>query len=269
MKTTFKNCGRWPVADDRMKNTPRRQIRNPQSAIRNCSAFTIIELLVVIAIMGVLAGLIFPVVGAVKRRQYINHAQAEMAQLETAIERYKAAYGFYPPSPTNQPTVGDPGSYVSYVSYVNQLYYELVGTTNDGTYYRTLDGNAQIAASDIPAAFPGVGGFVNCSKPGGGEESSAAKSFLPELRSNQKGTFQIHGSSGNNIWVTNLVTSVGGPDATYVPMGQQDLNPWRYNSSNPTNNPGSYDLWVQLHIAGKTNLICNWTKQVQINNPAP
>ena len=47
------------------------------------------------------------------------------------------------------------------------------------------------------------------------------------------------------------------------------MNPWRYNSSSPTNNPGSYDLWVQLSIGGKTNLICNWSKQVQINNPLP
>ena len=47
------------------------------------------------------------------------------------------------------------------------------------------------------------------------------------------------------------------------------MNPWRYNSSNPTNNPGSYDLWIQLKIAGKTNLICNWSKQVQINSPLP
>ena len=68
-------------------------------------------------------------------------------------------------------------------------------------------------------------------------------------------------------WGVNLlIGSVGGPDTTYQPLGQQDLNPWRYNSSNPTNNPGSYDLWIQLSIAGQTNLICNWTKQVQINN---
>jgi len=48
------------------------------------------------------------------------------------------------------------------------------------------------------------------------------------------------------------------------------VNPWRYNSSNPTNNPGSYELWIQLVFApGKSNLICNWTKQVQINSPLP
>jgi len=47
------------------------------------------------------------------------------------------------------------------------------------------------------------------------------------------------------------------------------LNPWRYNSANPTNNPGSYDLWIQLKIGGKTNLISNWSKQAQINSPLP
>ena len=61
------------------------------------AAFTLIELLAVIAIMAALAALLLPVVGAVKKHQYIYNAQAEMAQLETAIDRYKAAYGFYPP----------------------------------------------------------------------------------------------------------------------------------------------------------------------------
>ena len=51
--------------------------------------------------------------------------------------------------------------------------------------------------------------------------------------------------------------------------GVSGINPWRYNSSNPTNNPGAYDLWVQLSISGKTNLICNWNKQVQYNSPLP
>jgi prepilin-type N-terminal cleavage/methylation domain-containing protein len=223
-------------------------------------AFTLIELLVVIAIMGVLAALLFPVVGAVKKRQYINHTQAEMAKLETAIDRYKAAYGFYPPSPASPPTAGDPSSYA------NQLYYELVGTTNNNGVYQTLDGSAQIKDVDVPTAFPGVGGFVNCNKPGGGEDASAARNFLPDLRPNQMGTFNPH-----NVWVTNLISSVGGPDANYQPLGSPDVNPWRYNSSNPANNPGAYELWIKLSIGGKTNLICNWTKQVQVmtNNWLP
>jgi hypothetical protein len=34
--------------------------------------------------------------------------------------------------------------------------------------------------------------------------------------------------------------------------------PWRYNVSNPTNNPGSFDLWVELDIAGKKEIVGNW-----------
>ncbi|MGA2786447.1 MAG: type II secretion system protein [Verrucomicrobiota bacterium] len=256
----------WRVTSDEINNTscgvhPRHGSR----VTCHVSAFTLIELLVVIAIIGTLAGLLFPVVGAVKRQQYIRHAQAEMAQLETAIDRYKSVYGFYPPSPPNSPAAGNTASYV------NQLYYELVGTiqTNIGgtPCYTTLDGGAQIGADNatMTAAF-GVGGFVNCTKPGAGEDAAAARNFLPELRPTQMGTIQVGNSA---VWVTNLITSVGGPDASYKPLGQQDINPWRYNSSSPTNNPGSYDLWIQLSIAGKSNLVCNWSKQVQIGSLMP
>jgi prepilin-type N-terminal cleavage/methylation domain-containing protein len=232
---------------------------------RSAPAFTLIEMLAVIAIIGVLAGLIFPVVGSVKKHQYISHTQAEMAQLETAIDRYKATYGFYPPD--------NPGNLTNML--INQLYYELVGTTNDGTYYRTLDGNAQIKITDVLKAFNGVGGFMNCSKPGGGEDASVARNFLPELRPKQV----WKNYTNNTVLVNMLICSVGGPDSRYAPLNSRDLNPWRYNSSNPTNNPGSYDLWIQLCFGSQTisgnvvmtnfNLICNWTKQVQINAPLP
>ena len=70
--------------------------------------------------------------------------------------------------------------------------------------------------------------------------------------------------------ITILVGSVGGPDQTYQPLGVSDLNPWRYKSSGTlANNPGSYELYIQLVIGGKTNLVCNWSKQVQINSPPP
>jgi prepilin-type N-terminal cleavage/methylation domain-containing protein len=226
-------------------------------------AFTLIELLVVIAIMATLAALILPVAGMVKKHQYLYNTQTQMAQLETAIDRYKAAYGFYPPSPTNPPTVGNQSSYI------NQLYYELVGTTNynnnNNNVYQTLDGSTQIQASDVPSAFSGVGGFVNCSKPGAGEDAPAARNFLPDLKPNQVWI----NYTNNKVGVTLLIGPVGGPDAQYQPLGLQDVNPWRYNSSNPTNNPGSYDLWMQLVIGKQTNLICNWTKQVQVNAPLP
>jgi hypothetical protein len=199
------------------------------------------------------------VAGPVKKKQYIYNTRAEMAQLETAIDRYKAAYGFYPPSNPNN-------------SGTNQLYYELTGTTNiipapNPPVYQSLDGSPPtLTAAQVLSAF-GVGGFMNCSKPSGGEDSAVARNFLPDLKPKQICNFtnSTTGVQGVNL----LIGSVGGPDAQYQPLGLPDVNPWRYNSSSPTNNPGSYDLWIQLAFGGKTNLICNWSKQVQINSPLP
>jgi prepilin-type N-terminal cleavage/methylation domain-containing protein len=211
-------------------------------------AFTLVELLVVIAIIAVLVGFTIPALDAVKKRQVINQTQAEMGQLNAAIQNYHATYGIYPPD--------NPGNALN-----NQLYYELVGMTNTSppgvspVVYRTLDGSQTIDSAQLATAFgAGVGGIVNCSKFKAGEEAQPAQNFLHDLRPNQTAVV------GN---VTLLVASVGGPDASYAPLGTADVNPWRYNSSNPTNNPGTYDLWVQLVIIGKTNLVCNWSKTVQ------
>jgi prepilin-type N-terminal cleavage/methylation domain-containing protein len=218
-------------------------------------AFTLIELLAVITIIGIIAAFLVPTIGAVKRHELINKTQAEMAQVETAIDRYKAAYGFYPPDNKNN-------------SLASQLYYELTGTTNinqANPTYQSLDGSPPtLTANDVTTAF-GVGGFMNCSKPNADESSPQARNFLPDLRPNQIGT----PTNINGITAKLLIGSVGGPDGSYQPLTIRDLNPWRYNSHSPTNNPGSYDLWIQLSIAGKTNLICNWSRQPQINNPLP
>jgi prepilin-type N-terminal cleavage/methylation domain-containing protein len=258
MKTNLKN---YPAVEGRKSKVEGRQnAASPFSSPRHSSldprlGFTLIELLIVISIIAVLAAFTIPVFSGVKRQQYIRHTQAELALLETAIERYKSAYGFYPPDNTNNVMV-------------SQLYYELEGTTNNNHVYQTLDGSAQIndsslAAPNVVTAF-GVGGFMNCSKSGAAEDAAVARNFLPDLKQNQYAVV-----TNNNVGVTILVGSVGGPDINYKPFNVSGLNSWRYNSSNPTNNPGAYDLYIQLVIAGKTNLICNWSKQVQLNSPLP
>ena len=227
-------------------------------SFRIASGFTIIELLAVIAVIGVLAEFTFSSLAVVKRRQHISHTQAELGQLTAAIDNYKTTYGFYPPDNTNG-VANASGQLLG-----NQLYYELVGTLLTNGVFETLDGGAQIAANDVPTAF-GIGGFINCNKPGAGEDSQPAKNFIHELNPRQLGR-----STNNTVGITILVGSVGGPDQTYQPLGVSDLNPWRYKSSGTlTNNPGSYELYIQLVIGGKTNLVCNWSKQVQINSPLP
>jgi hypothetical protein len=133
----------------------------------------------------------------------------------------------------------------------NQLFYELVGTRLNAanSVYETLDGSNQVSVANLGFGS-GVAGFVNCTK-SGGEEGVAARNFFRALKPAQTG------------WVTNsgigirvLTCSVTWPNGPF-----QSVNPWRYNSSNPTNSPNSYDLWVDVMIGGKTNRISNWRRQ--------
>lgn len=233
--------------------------------IGNRSAFTLIELLVVIAIIAVLAGLTFPVLKSVKAAQYKKVARAELERIETALEGFKAKYGVYPPSNQN-----DNGGYTSKNqdrAQFSQLYYELSGVTHDTVKqtFTTLDGVTTISESGYKSAY-GVGGVINTTQ-GGSEDGTVAQNFLPDLKPNQLSDL----ITNNLIKTTEIITTVGGPDKTYHPMGPQassDLNPFRYVYPG-VHNPQSYDLWVQIVISGKTNLICNWNKQVQINSPLP
>ncbi len=227
----------------------------PETTVR---AFTLIELLVVISIIAVLAAFVIPVVGALKIRQYKNHTQAELDLLNTAIERYKADYGFYPPANGTNTPVG---------AMTNQLYYELVGTTygpvNGGTY-TNLDGGDTITAAQLGTYF-NISGLMNCTQ-SSGEEAKKARNYLSDLRPGQTA------EDANGVKV--LSGSISGLDPQYQPMpgftnnAGFTANPFRY--VNPgTNNPGSYDLWIQLQISGKKYLICNWSKQIVINSPLP
>jgi len=241
-------------------------ISGPQlSASDSRHAFTLIELLVVISIIAVLAAFTIPVVKTVARKKILDRTRAEMEQVATAIDRYKAAYGFYPPSNPLYPNTD------VYDAMFSPLYYELLGTTNINSggpaspAYQTLDnsGVVPLAAANVLAAF-GVGGLLNCSKGGSGEDAPSARNFLPDLKPSQ-----FNSATNNSVLATVFVASVGGPDQNYRPFhGTPNFNPWRY--VNPgVNNPTSYDLWVQLVISGRTNLICNWSKQVQLNSPLP
>ena len=61
-------------------------------------AFTLIEMLVVIAIIGILAGILLPVLGGMKTKAKIKQAQMEMLNLAAAIKAYEAEYHRFPSS---------------------------------------------------------------------------------------------------------------------------------------------------------------------------
>jgi prepilin-type N-terminal cleavage/methylation domain-containing protein len=221
------------------------------------AAFTLIELLVVISIIAVLAALLIPITHGLKNQRMRRVAYAELAQMETAIESYKAKTGFYPPD-----NPGNPGT--------NQLFFELSGTLLNNVMYTTIDGSGQIPATTAAfdsALAPNTGkvsGFANSSTSvGGSDDKPAPLNFFRDshLKPNQTG-FLPNGlipPEGFKI----LVCSVGWSGPLTSPTGS-DLAPWQYRSTSPVNNPGSFDLWVDLPIDGKTNRIGNWSKQSQI-----
>jgi prepilin-type N-terminal cleavage/methylation domain-containing protein len=212
--------------------------------------FTLIELLTTISIIAVLAALLIPVLGSLQKKKFIAAATAELGQVSAAIDSYHASYGSYPPSGTNV--------------LLNPLYYELTGvsivSTNGGQpQFQTLDGFSALYAADVQKAF-GVGGLVNCTK-GSGEDTVPAKNFLPGLKNSR---YAVMTNSLNDPYYV-LVTSVADPDPNYNPVpNAPGVNPFRYNSANPTNNPNSYDLWIDLSLGQKTNRISNWSQQVQV-----
>jgi prepilin-type N-terminal cleavage/methylation domain-containing protein len=172
--------------------------------------FTLIELLIVIAIMSLLASMVFPITKAVNRGKLRSRARAELAQIETAIQRYKEKLGYYPPSTTN--------------SVVNSLYYELLGTTAQagrGTQigaFQTLDGSATIAQQDIRVSF-GVDGFANSSR--GGDDERSALNFLKGLLPAQIGNY----TNRNNAVVKVLVGPARWPAQPLRGSWQLGLNP--------------------------------------------
>jgi len=238
---------------------------------RRRGGYTLIELLVVTGIIIVLVSLIFPVTAALKKKREITVAQAELKQVITFIEAYKSKLGLYPPD--------NPGNPVT-----NQLYFELAGTYRDPTAlaYTTIDGSSRISSVNIVklynfgSAAPGPRtptGFVNASaSQKATDESAAAINFLAGLRPTQIGQVVIGRQTAlNPPFNALLVCSVKWQGATEMinpaltPYTKRSgLNPWRYVSSSPTNNPGSYDLWVDFVIGSSVYRVSNWSKDPQV-----
>ncbi len=211
------------------------------------TAFTLIELLVVISIIGVLAGLVVGLSNLAGRKMRENRIRSELNQLMTAIEAYHAKFGHYPPdSVFRGTTVVNPVT--------NQLYYELTGTVVDNVKkeFRPLNRQETIS-SDTVESFFGTKGFVNSSI-----DPKQVKSFM----SFKTGQYQELSSNPDvELLVVPVPWPAGRPDQPCAD-NKKGLNPWRYVSKNPTNNPTTFDLWAEYVDGTKIKIICNWTKEI-------
>jgi prepilin-type N-terminal cleavage/methylation domain-containing protein len=211
--------------------------------------FTLIELLVVMAIMALLAAMLFTSVRNARAARLKNRAKVELKQIETLIELYKSKLGHYPPSSSSAPPT------------VTPLYYELSGTRLVTGTYTTLNGNSQLRATDVNVAF-GVTGFVNSIDSAGSQDGQQPQDFA-------KGSLQLgqflqvpitNGALGASTHAIVLGSALEGTGMLPGVSGGS-INPFGYNSLNPTNNPRSYDLWLDVTVNGMTYRFCNWQEK--------
>jgi type II secretory pathway pseudopilin PulG len=215
--------------------------------MRKRIAFTIVELLIVISIIALLAALIFPAARAAIATRTKHRARAELRQIETFIDLYKIDLNFYPP------TVSSSGNSA------NSLYYELAGTRLNQGMYVTLDGVSQISAQDVTIAF-GLSGFANSMTGSDSDDLQrrVQNYFKGGLRLGQYAQVSLSnvvlkGSAQPVV----LGSQIQGPGYLSGPGGV--INPYGYNSANPTYNPNSYDIWLDILVNGAPIRISNWS----------
>ena len=208
--------------------------------------FTLIEMLVVFAVIAILAGLFLSKAAFSSDTKIRKRVQAELAGIETAIDAYKQKRGFYPPDNTNDFSK-------------NPLYYELVGTVYTNApvpLFRTLADDHDVSEDAVqkffaePTGKPSLTGFINCKT---GPDVDDARNFYRDLKDSYFREQYPQSGAQDPKALRVLGLPMKGPNGFFCP--------WHYNSSRPTNNPSSYDLWVEVSVGGKSKIFGNWKNE--------
>src|SRR5439155_8577225 len=159
-------------------------------------------------------------------------------------------FGYYPPN--NVMSMSAAGTNVD--SAINPILYELTGVFVDNTarLFRSASGQVQWTQGAVMGVFR-RDGFVNAVE---AKQAKSTKSFLPGLKASQVRTVTVGAQPVQLLAVpVDYPNSYAGPRPAMVP---KQVNPWRYVSTNPTNNPNGFDLWAEVPIGKEIRIIGNW-----------
>ena len=119
------------------------------TAVRSRKGFTLVELLVVIAIIGILAGMLFPAVQAVREAARRTRCLNSLKQLGTACQNYQSANLRLPPGSSPQLLYSTGGSLVPSGESFSGMMYLLSYFEQDAIYQSALGQRLRVAPSSL------------------------------------------------------------------------------------------------------------------------
>ena len=127
--------------------------------------FTLIEVLAVVAIIGILAALVFPMVGRSRDKANETKASAGANTLAIALKNYKAAYQKFPSVATDDPVGGGSEAGASTFAGLNdydKIIFSLCGTlpggNADDANFKTVN-RKKTSFLELPPEYMKTGGF--------------------------------------------------------------------------------------------------------------
>lgn len=169
-----------------------------------------------------------------------NNIREQRRGLLSSIEAYKRHFGVYPPDNviSRHPLTVD--------AIDNPLLYELAGVTYNQTNQMFQLGNLEAADAKFVKEFFHFDGFKNCAG-----QADMLKRFLV---ADPLPARQLHDDP--DVFA---VASTGSFDGVGAEVAWEiDVSSWRYVSSSATNNPGKFDLWIEVETKGKKIVVGNW-----------
>ena len=227
-----------------------------RSHSKRARAFTLIELLVTIAIIGVLAALVLPLSGIASAKMRIARVKAELNRYVNAIETYKLETGEYPPDHglLSQVSSNDRDLYHQRAA-LNPLAFELRGSVFSNQTFICVVDNETISSTSFGNIFKRSGIRNSARFP----NDIDFKGFtLKEDQVENVDPADFGGREGDEVEL--LRVPVPGP-FMLESENKVKFNPWFYDASSTNrHNKNSFDLWAEITVQGKTNIIGNWNE---------